>query len=171
MSLFVTEGPKNYSYRVRTAEGELIDTTKVRGFTLNYESTQKLNHNAMKEFVLSQHPETIFITEPHKIQRKRVFRIVTQSMTKKYKPISSKRRKIINYATLPYGDIDSGGCNDTTDSEDENIFLFLIIVKIRICFNLCYRILDVNSGIIAASSYRKRMVACVVSAKFRTLDR
>lgn len=102
-----TEGPKNYSYRVVDRHGQYVTgITKVRGFTLNHKSSKQLNFETMKEFVTGENTTPIEVAEPFKIQRKRPFDIVTIPMTKKYSHISSKRRCVENFQTVPYGFVD-----------------------------------------------------------------
>ena len=61
---FVSGGPKNYSYE--TADGKFH--TKVKGFNLNYEVSQKINHNSMIKLVKGVLENTQDITKMDKDQ-------------------------------------------------------------------------------------------------------
>lgn len=103
-----TEGPKNYSYKIISPDGECLAViVKVRGFTLNYNASLQLNFENMKSFVKREHSEPISITEAKKIQRKRHYTVISKPLTKQYKEIPSKRRLIDNYKTLPFGWVDN----------------------------------------------------------------
>lgn len=100
-----TEGPKNYGYRVKTAEGELKTVIKVRGFTLNHLTRHQLNFDTMKNFILNREP--IRVTNKFNICRKRLFNVVTEEITKVYKTVTPKRRKLDNFKTCPFGFINN----------------------------------------------------------------
>lgn len=99
---FFSGGPKNYGYCVVTNKGEKKYIIKIRGITLNYKTTASLNYESMKQFILSETPQPIEVTYDNKIQRKRLFQVVNQTLKKKYSEVPSKRRRL-NYKTLPYG--------------------------------------------------------------------
>nr|XP_022305881.1 uncharacterized protein LOC111112600 [Crassostrea virginica] len=106
---FVSGGPKNYAYR--TSRGK--EVCKIRGFSLNYMNSQKLNFPAMLELVTGpRHGEeneptesNIVTVNPHKIVRhKQNQKIYTRSEEKAYKIVYEKR--VIQqdtWNTLPYG--------------------------------------------------------------------
>lgn len=48
---FVCGGPKNYGYRVQRPNGNMETVVKIRGFTLNYHASKKLNFNTLKKKV------------------------------------------------------------------------------------------------------------------------
>lgn len=49
---FVCGGPKNYGFRVQRSNGRTETKVKIRGFTLNYHASSKLNFNTLKKKVL-----------------------------------------------------------------------------------------------------------------------
>ena len=101
---FVSGGPKNYAYR--TKEGKT--DTKIRGITLDYSATGKLNHDVVRALVhLHVNCKTegkVTVDIPFKITRdKKEKNIVTKKMKKDYRLVYDKRVITENYETLPYG--------------------------------------------------------------------
>ena len=101
---FVSGGPKNYAYRTKKGKTD----TKIRGITLDYAATGKLNHNVVRALVhLYTNCETdpkVTINMPFKITRdKKEKSIVTKKMRKDYRVVYNKRVITKNYETLPYG--------------------------------------------------------------------
>ena len=96
---FVSGGPNNYGYL--TNKG--TEVFKVKGFTLNYRNSQKINFTSMKDIVLNR-PEDKIATEPHQAiaRNKRKFEIFNREETKVYSLVYTKRRKI-GHDTVPYG--------------------------------------------------------------------
>ena len=101
---FVSGGPKNYAYRTKNGKTD----TKIRGITLDYTATGKLNHDVVRALVhLHVNCETeakVTINMPFKITRdKKEKNIVTKKMKKDYRVVYDKRVITENYETLPYG--------------------------------------------------------------------
>ena len=101
---FVSGGPKNYAYRTKNGKAD----TKIRGITLDYSATGKLNHAVVRGLVhLHVNCETeakVTIDIPFKITRdKKEKNIVTKKMKKDYRLVYDKRVITENYGTLPYG--------------------------------------------------------------------
>ena len=101
---FVSGGPKNYAYRTKKGKTE----TKIRGITLDYAATGKLNHDVVRALVhLHTNCDTdakVTVDMPFKITRnKKEKNIVTKRMKKDYRVVYNKRVITENYATLPYG--------------------------------------------------------------------
>ena len=101
---FVSGGPKNYAYRTKKGKTE----TKIRGITLDYVATGKLNHDVVRALVhLHTNCDTdakVTVDMPFKITRdKKEKNIVTKKMKKDYRIVYNKRVITENYATLPYG--------------------------------------------------------------------
>ena len=59
----VSNGPKNYT--IRTSDGKQI--VKVKGFTLNYVASNKLNFDVMKDMAISDEQHSIKIVETSQI--------------------------------------------------------------------------------------------------------
>ena len=105
---FISGGPKNYAYRTKKGKTE----TKIRGITLDYSASGKLNHNTIRELVyvycneleVSEEEKKVTIDMPFKIIRNRKEkRIVTKRMKKDYRVVYNKRVVKENYETVPYG--------------------------------------------------------------------
>ena len=101
---FVSGGPKNYAYRTKGGKTD----TKVRGITLDYAATGKLNHDVIRALVhLHTNCNTdakVTVDMPFKITRdKKETNIVTKRMKKDYRVVYNKRVITENYETLPYG--------------------------------------------------------------------
>ena len=99
---FISTGPKSYAYR--TSKGKIV--CKVKGFTLNYKNSQKLNINSMLN-VLNNEVENIILTY-NQIKKNRKKHTLTNTLIqKKFKldydkrVIQTKIDDIID--TLPYG--------------------------------------------------------------------
>ena len=101
---FVSGGPKNYAYRTKKGKTD----TKIRGITLDYAATGKLNHDVVRALVyLHTNCDTdakVTVDMPFKITRdKKEKNIVTKKMRKDYRVVYNKRVITENYETLPYG--------------------------------------------------------------------
>ena len=101
---FVSGGPKNYAYRTKNGKTE----TKIRGITLDYSASGKLNHDVVQALVhLRVNCETeakVTIDIPFKITRdKKEKNIVSKRMKKDYRIVYNKRVITDGYETLPYG--------------------------------------------------------------------
>jgi hypothetical protein len=69
---FVSAGPKNYAYTILDTRNTVKTVCKVRGITLNYNASQLLNFDVIKDMILNQEPfHTVTVHTEHKIKRKR----------------------------------------------------------------------------------------------------
>jgi hypothetical protein len=110
---FVSGGPKNYSYELLTPEGKTKYKTKVKGFTLNKETSGLINHNSICELI----EDTLFsgntednkiIADWHGIKRVANNGLENVSMKKRYGLCYTKRAicpvdEKGNYDTRPFG--------------------------------------------------------------------
>ena len=98
---FVSTGPKSYSFKY----GDNDETSAIKGFTLNHESSSILNHDSLSKIVKAQIREITIVNES-KITRKNKD-IVNEYCEKVFKLGYDKRViKKINedhIDTLPYG--------------------------------------------------------------------
>lgn len=89
--------------KIHKPDGEDITICKVRGLTLNHETSSIINFDSIKQFVLDPPADPLVVLYKNKIQRKRLFRVVTSPMSKKYNQIPPKRRLLDDLSTVPFG--------------------------------------------------------------------
>ena len=104
ITTFISGGPKNYAYITNNGKSQ----TKIRGVTLDYAATKKINLDVMRHLVHSHvnchTEEKVTVDIPFKITRdKKEKNIVTKRMKKDYRIVYNKRVITENYGTLPYG--------------------------------------------------------------------
>ena len=104
ITTFISGGPKNYAYITNNGKSQI----KIRGITLDYAATKKINLDVMRHLVHSHvnchTEEKVTVDIPFKITRdKKEKNIVTKRMKKDYRIVYNKRVITENYGTLPYG--------------------------------------------------------------------
>ncbi|XP_071037810.1 uncharacterized protein [Parasteatoda tepidariorum] len=100
ITTFVSGGPKNYAYQ--TSSGKTC--CKVRGFTLNFRNSQKLNFHSIKKMVIGMSDEAILLHNPAKICReKKKRKVINKPETRMYRIVYDKRVIQSDLTTLPYG--------------------------------------------------------------------
>ena len=104
ITTFVSGGPKNYAYVTNNNKS----VTKIRGITLDYATTKKLNPEVMRGLVhlhVNCHVQgKVTVDIPFKITRdKKKKKIITKRMKKDYRVVYNKRVVTDNYGTVPYG--------------------------------------------------------------------
>lgn len=108
---FVPGGPKNYAYKVYLPTTDTTFTkVKVKGITLNYENSQIINFDLMKNMVIGpEFGSTVKQIESVKVENNRILRknlgdVYTTRVPKTYRFKYTKIQKTdIDYKTLPYG--------------------------------------------------------------------
>ena len=103
---FASTGPKNYAYHVKDLKGGgNYEVAKIKGFSLNARTCQKINFKSMKNMIL--YKALIIRTEnPRKIKRglKKSSVITTEPEHKAYKLVYDKRYLLPDRVnTLPFG--------------------------------------------------------------------
>jgi len=70
---YVSSGPKNYAYKIDDSEtGKREMVCKVRGITLNYNASQLVNFEVIKDMILGKtKTEQVTVHTEKKIKRKR----------------------------------------------------------------------------------------------------
>ena len=101
---FMSGGPKNYAYVTNNDKR----ITKIRGITLDYATTKKLNFEVMCSllhlYVNCGIKTKVTADNPFKITRdKKNKKIATKRMKKDYQIVYNKRVVKENYGTVPYG--------------------------------------------------------------------
>lgn len=100
---FVSGGPKIYAYKVfSTNEQNYKYVCKVKGITLNYKTSQKINFENLKKMVLSDKNPILQIQQTG-IRRTKDKQVVTIKNIKQFKITGPKRKYEGEYDTLPYG--------------------------------------------------------------------
>ncbi|KYN13280.1 hypothetical protein ALC57_14529, partial [Trachymyrmex cornetzi] len=119
IELFVSAGPKFYAYVVRTPEDRLYEICKVKGITLNYKNSLRVNFDSIRRLITENERERYGVEEEEEeeeetsrrninlrfsaIRRTAFHEIVTRNETKTCAPVLVKRRFINNRYSLPYG--------------------------------------------------------------------
>jgi len=112
---FISGGPKNYSYE-KHKDNKIKYETKIKGFTLNYEATQKdkLNHNSMIRMIDNhisgtEEQKNKIEVEYFMINRNKKTKQLTSYTQKKKYGFCYDKRHILqpdewgNIDTLPFG--------------------------------------------------------------------
>ena len=101
---FMSGGPKNYAYVTNNDKR----VTKIRGITLDYATTKKLNFEVMCSLLHLYFncgiQAKVTVDNPFKITRdKKNKKIITKRSKKDYQIVYNKRVVKENYGTVPYG--------------------------------------------------------------------
>ena len=104
ITAFMSGGPKNYAYVTNNDKR----VTKIRGITLDYATTKKLNFEVMCSllhlYVNCGIQAKVTVDNPFKITRdKKRKKIATKRTSKGYQIVYNKRVVKENYGTVPYG--------------------------------------------------------------------
>ena len=103
---FVSGGPKNYAYKVRSGD-DVKTVCKVRGITLNYTAIQLVNFDVIRGMILTGTPDTVTVHTAKKIKRKRGANarvaLISEPEDKTYRLSFFKRRRLDNNDSLPFG--------------------------------------------------------------------
>lgn len=116
ISEFVSGGPKNYAYKVYSPDTQLESTVcKVKGFSLNFKNSQKINFDTVKSLVLSGDDSQAIYSEDYRICRTNDNIVYSKIQSKKYRTVYTKRRRLNDgtFDTLPFG------YKSEEDAEDE----------------------------------------------------
>ena len=100
---FVSCGAKNYAYRLNT--GEVV--CKVRGFSLNFSTSQVVNLNSMKEALcawkdVDGYPEMVTLKTMIMCDKLTAI-LYTCMMPKHYGVVYNKQVVMEDFSTIPYG--------------------------------------------------------------------
>lgn len=103
---FVSGGPKNYGFNVYSSKkNKIIGKCKVKGFTLNYETSNLINFESMKRLIQTwdlDEPEPILVSSKY-IRRTKEHAVITKPESKMYRPTNAKRKFLDDYDSLPFG--------------------------------------------------------------------
>ena len=99
---FISCGPKNYSYKLNT--GEVV--SKVRGFCLNFSSSEIINFKSMKECLdswINKDDKQLKTIKTEIRRNKHESTVFSRNVEKHYGVVYDKRIVIDSYKTVPYG--------------------------------------------------------------------
>jgi phosphoribosylamine-glycine ligase len=103
----VSGGPKNYACRVVNDKDVTKTICKVRGITLNYNSSKLVNFDIIRKMVLKCGPRDVIVHTDKKIKRKHKggggVSIVTEPEDKMYRISFLKRRRLSDNNSVPFG--------------------------------------------------------------------
>lgn len=99
---FVSGGPKFYGYKYKSSDGRDGCICKVKGIRLNYENSQKINFDSIREMISSADEDTILLSSKS-IRRTKFHEVLTVNETKTCKPVYSKRVFVDLDKSHPYG--------------------------------------------------------------------
>jgi hypothetical protein len=103
IQLWVGTGAKSYGYRL--LQNPEIEVCKVKGITLNYETSKKINLESMKDLLMNGEKKVIKTMRKYCIKRNKATKQVTsETMTKTFRITNDKR--VLppgSFDTLPYG--------------------------------------------------------------------
>ena len=83
---FVSAGPKNYSYKLDTG----ITHSKVKGFSLNFKASKKIDFDRIKQIVCNMREENILIDQSTIVRNKQNWTLKTKSTAKIYRMVFEK---------------------------------------------------------------------------------
>jgi G:T-mismatch repair DNA endonuclease (very short patch repair protein) len=100
----VSAGPKNYAYKFWCGNDGKFDTVcKVKGVTLHYENSGRVNFETIKSIVLEDPHRHVDLID-NRIVRNPRYDVLTKHGEKRYRLQYTKRRRLAEcYDTVPYG--------------------------------------------------------------------
>ena len=100
IDIFVTGGPKNYAFRLKTPDNEGIQNfAKVRGITLNHKNSLDINFDTIFDMVMHNRDGHITVVDQNKITRDpKTSKIITKTEAKDYKRVIQNE-----LFSVPYG--------------------------------------------------------------------
>lgn len=99
---YVALGPKNYGYEY-IVNGVKHTKCKVKGITLDYDTTQKVNFDSMVQCVKDRENYSVVVEYPSRIKRHRNRKVTSEAQTKTFRSVCTKRIIVGEYNTVPYG--------------------------------------------------------------------
>lgn len=95
----VASGPKSYAYMTDIGHQKSV----IKGFTLNYIASLKLNFDSIKNIVLEDSAKQISVEQTKFTRNKTTWDITTTQIQKMYSFVYDKRVLFDDLTTLPYG--------------------------------------------------------------------
>ena len=95
-------GPKNYAYKIKTKDGNVKANCKVKGITLDNNTSQVVNFDLYSKCVQDRTTE-IKIRYECRIKRNKDRTVTSELQTKTFRSVYSKRVIVNETDTVPYG--------------------------------------------------------------------
>lgn len=100
---YVSAGPKNYAIKIFSPADNTVNfVCKVKGITLNYLNSRQVNFNTIRRIVTQNNDEKIKITDQRIFKTADSF-VFTTSRDKTYRMCYTKRRRVSEFETVPFG--------------------------------------------------------------------
>ena len=100
---FVGMGPKNYGYEFVDKDGNRGSTCKVKGLTLDYNTSQVIHFDRMLNLVKGDRKDFRETVNYHRIRKHKDKTVTTELQSKTYRFTYTKRVIIGDGHTVPYG--------------------------------------------------------------------
>ena len=100
---FVGMGPKNYGYEFVDKDGKRKSTCKVKGLTLDYNTSQVIHFDSMLNWVKGESKDFRETVNYHRIRKHKDKTVATELQSKTYRFTYTKRVIVGDGYTVPYG--------------------------------------------------------------------
>ena len=100
---FVGMGPKNYGYEFVDKDGNRRSTCKVKGLTLDYNTSEVIHFDRMLNRVKGDTKDFRVTVKYHRIRKHKHNTVATELQSKTYRFIYTKRVIVGDRYTVPYG--------------------------------------------------------------------
>ena len=100
---FVGMGPKNYGYEFVDKDGKRKSTCKVKGLTLDYNTSQVIHFDRMLNWVKGESKDFRETVNYHRIRKHKDKTVATELQSKTYRFTYTKRVIVGDGYTVPYG--------------------------------------------------------------------
>ena len=100
---FVGMGPKNYGYEFIDKHGKRKSTCKVKGLTLDYNTSQVIHFDRMLNWVKGESKDFRETVNYHRIRKHKDKTVATELQSKTYRFTYTKRVIVGDGYTVPYG--------------------------------------------------------------------
>ena len=101
--IFVGMGPKNYGYEFVDKDGNRKSTCKVKGLTLDYNTSQVIHFDRMLNWVKGESKDFRETVNYHRIRKHKDKTVATELQFKTYQFTYTKRVIVQDGCTVPYG--------------------------------------------------------------------
>jgi len=103
IDVFVSGGPKNYAYSGTDGINPLGSVCVVKGINLHHTNSGTVNFDCLKRLVRDGATAPIALPPGSAIGRVKPYKVVTRPERKTYRVVYTKRRRVGDFNTLPFG--------------------------------------------------------------------